>query len=72
MMTFTLSTSRWAVGAALAALAISLGTSPLAEPILEITVRPTVTTAPGFVHIVARVEPHEDNRTLIIQAESAR
>lgn len=40
------------------------------ERALDVSVRPSVTFAPGSARIVARVEPHEDNRVLIIEADS--
>lgn len=44
--------------------------SDAADP-LEITVRPTFATEPGFVRVTARVARHSDNRWLLVEVEAS-
>jgi hypothetical protein len=62
--------NRTMLAAAIAILGAIGGWSAQAESAVEVTVRPAVTSAPGYVNIVARVEPDEENRALVIAADS--
>jgi hypothetical protein len=61
---------RTAAGIALGLTLIFAG--PLqSEDAVEIDIRPAFTTAPGTFRVLVRIAPHEDNRELIIEADSA-
>ncbi len=62
--------NRTVLAAAIAMLGGIGGWSAQARSAVEVTVRPAVTSAPGNVNIVARVEPDEENRALVIEADS--
>jgi hypothetical protein len=47
------------------------GWSAQASSAVEVSIRPAVTTAPGNISVLARVEPDADNRALVIEADSA-
>jgi hypothetical protein len=58
-----------AIAFALAAAASGVMAQDASEP-LQLSVRPTVTPAPGAVRVVVTVERHRDNRALVIEADS--
>lgn len=62
-------TNTTAIAFALAAAVSGVMARNAAEP-LEVSVRPAVTPAPGAVRVVVTVEPHPDNRALVIEADS--
>lgn len=61
---------RTAAGVALGCTLIFAGPLRSENPV-EIDIRPAFTTAPGTFRVVVQIVPHEDNRELVIQADSA-